>query len=200
MNTIFPFPGSRKRPKRVGRGIAAGQGGSCGRGMRGQKSRKGEGAGVRAGFEGGQTALYRRLPKLVGKPMRNHKKTKYSLIKLHMLNEVEDNSEVDYHSLQEMGVVTKPKRTRRIFKVVGGDALERKGLVVKAHAFTASARAAIEENGGRCVLMSTTKPITLEEAIKEKKVLRMEQRKKLKARRALFAARDREREAAAVMK
>lgn len=67
---------------RVGRGIAAGQGASCGRGMRGQKSRKGNGAGVRAGFEGGQTALYRRLPKYQGSPQKGHTKTVYELIKL----------------------------------------------------------------------------------------------------------------------
>ena len=56
--TIRPIPGSRKRFLRVGRGIAAGQGASCGRGMRGQKSRSGEGGGIRNGMEGGQTPLY----------------------------------------------------------------------------------------------------------------------------------------------
>ena len=63
VNTIQANPGARKRFLRVGRGIAAGQGASCGRGMRGQKSRSGKGGKVRPGFEGGQTALYRRLPK-----------------------------------------------------------------------------------------------------------------------------------------
>lgn len=67
VDTLKPAPGSRHRHKRKGRGIAAGQGASCGFGMRGQKSRSGP--GVRAGFEGGQTPLYRRLPKLVGRPM-----------------------------------------------------------------------------------------------------------------------------------
>lgn len=67
VDTLKSAPGSRHRHKRKGRGIAAGQGASCGFGMRGQKSRSGP--GVRAGFEGGQTALYRRLPKLVGRPM-----------------------------------------------------------------------------------------------------------------------------------
>lgn len=67
MDTLKPAPGSRQRHKRKGRGIAAGQGASCGFGMRGQKSRSGP--GVRAGFEGGQQPLYRRLPKLVGRPM-----------------------------------------------------------------------------------------------------------------------------------
>lgn len=66
-DTLKSAPGSRHRHKRKGRGIAAGQGASCGFGMRGQKSRSGP--SVRAGFEGGQTALYRRLPKMVGTPM-----------------------------------------------------------------------------------------------------------------------------------
>jgi len=61
---LGPQPGSRKRAKRKGRGISAGQGASCGFGMRGQKSRSGP--GVRKGFEGGQMPLYRRIPKLRG--------------------------------------------------------------------------------------------------------------------------------------
>lgn len=64
LNNLGPQPGSRKRGKRKGRGIAAGQGNSCGFGMRGQKSRSGP--GVRKGFEGGQMPLYRRIPKLRG--------------------------------------------------------------------------------------------------------------------------------------
>lgn len=64
LNNLGPQPGSRKKNKRKGRGIAAGQGNSCGFGMRGQKSRSGP--GVRKGFEGGQMPLYRRIPKLRG--------------------------------------------------------------------------------------------------------------------------------------
>lgn len=64
LDNLGPQPGSRKKQKRKGRGISAGQGASCGFGMRGQKSRSGP--GIMRGFEGGQTALYRRLPKLRG--------------------------------------------------------------------------------------------------------------------------------------
>jgi len=64
LDNLGPQPGSRKRAKRKGRGIAAGQGASCGFGMRGQKSRSGP--GIMRGFEGGQMPLYRRLPKLRG--------------------------------------------------------------------------------------------------------------------------------------
>lgn len=64
LDNLGPQPGSRKRAKRKGRGISAGQGASCGFGMRGQKSRSGP--GIMRGFEGGQMPLYRRLPKLRG--------------------------------------------------------------------------------------------------------------------------------------
>lgn len=64
LDNLGPQPGSRKKAKRKGRGHAAGQGGSCGFGMRGQKSRSGP--GIMRGFEGGQMPLYRRLPKLRG--------------------------------------------------------------------------------------------------------------------------------------
>jgi ribosomal protein L15 len=68
---------------------------------------------------------------------------------LDYLNNVEDNSEVDYESLVNAGAMTKFKPG--LVKVVGGGELSRKGLVVKAHAFTASARDAITSNGGQCV-------------------------------------------------
>ena len=99
-NTVFtldnlkPAPGSRHRRKRKGRGIAAGQGATCGFGMRGQKARAGR--PTRPGFEGGQTPLYRRLPKYVGKPMGpGHTKTIYNIIKTDALNEVASGTTVN---------------------------------------------------------------------------------------------------------
>ena len=153
--------------------------------MRGQKSRKGNGAGVRPGFEGGQTPLYRRLPKFVGKPSKGHEKTVYDLIKLEMLNEVEDGSTVDWNSLLEAGVLTKTPRKRQIFKVIGNGELTKKNLTVKAHAFTASARAAIEANGGTCIVMSPTRDMPLEEALAAKAAIDAENLVKLKELRAL---------------
>lgn len=91
LDNLRPAPGSRHRKNRKGRGIAAGQGATCGFGMRGQKSRGGR--PTRPGFEGGQTPLYRRLPKFVGKPMGpGHSKTIYNLIKLEELNNVASGS------------------------------------------------------------------------------------------------------------
>lgn len=170
VTTIFSNPGSRKPAHRVGRGIAAGQGKSAGRGMRGQKSRKGEGRGSRVGFEGGQTPLYRRIPKM-HRPMKGHTKTVYNLIKLEHLNEVSDGETVDAALLRDRKIVSKPNKGRKLYKVVGGDELTVKNLIVKAHAFTESARAAIEANGGQCMLMSRTRPIPLEEAEADKELL-----------------------------
>lgn len=192
VNTIRANPGARHRFLRVGRGIAAGQGASCGRGMRGQKSRKGNGAGVRAGFEGGQTALYRRLPKYVGRTMRGHTKTIYELVKIDMLNAAADGSEIDMSQLMEMGVMTKANKGRKIYKVIGGDIeLTAKNVVVKAHKFTESARAAIEANGGSCILMSPTRAgVTLEQGQADQAVLDAGRLEKLVVLRALKAKRD----------
>ena len=78
LDNLGPQPGSRKKAKRKGRGISAGQGGSCGFGMRGQKSRSGP--GVMKGFEGGQMPLYRRIPKLRGIAGGNENGCMYSII------------------------------------------------------------------------------------------------------------------------
>ena len=89
LNDVAPQPGSKRRRRRVGRGIAAGQGASCGFGMRGQKSRSGR--PTRPGFEGGQTPLYRRVPKLKYFTIQNIKNTvlvntsfikKFSIVKI----------------------------------------------------------------------------------------------------------------------
>ena len=156
MDNIRSAPGATKRKTRKGRGISAGQGATCGFGMRGQKSRSGR--PTRAGFEGGQTPLYRRLPKLVGRPTGpGHTNEVFSLIKLGQLSTLEPNSEVDYAALMEKGLVTKAKQD--ILKVVGSasdDVPLPEGLTVKAHAFTQSAQSKIEAAGGKCVLLSKT--------------------------------------------
>ena len=188
VTSITSMPGSRKKFLRVGRGISAGQGKTAGRGMRGQKSRSGEGGGVRPGFEGGQTPLYRRLPKL---PLqKGHIKTIYELIKIETLNKLESGSTVDFDTLLEKGLATKANKGRKIQKVIGGEELTVKNLIVKAHAFTESAKAAIEANGGQCIVMSPSRPVPLEEALKDTAALDAERLVKLRERRALIAKRD----------
>jgi len=137
-----PQEGSTKRGRRVGRGIAAGQGASCGFGMRGQKSRSGR--PTRPGFEGGQTPLYRRLPKLKGFTLVNHKE--FTIINLDDIEGLAAQSEVTLASLLEAGILTQNDGP---LKVLGGGELKI-ALTVKAAAFTKSAKAAIEAAGGTC--------------------------------------------------
>merc|ERR1712204_107996 len=113
---------------------------------------------------GGQTPLYRRLPKWVGKPTGpGHTKKIYGLVKLSMLNTQPEGSTVDYAALIESRAATKDKfKLKKVVSSPGG--LTVKGLTVKAHAFTSSAKAAIEENGGTCVLLSPTTQLPLEAA------------------------------------
>ena len=145
LNNLQPQKGSRKRKLRKGRGIAAGQGASCGFGMRGQKSRSGR--PTRPGFEGGQMPLYRRIPKLKHFPVINP--THYTVINVSRLGELKAGSTVSLESLEQAGLVTSP---RYPLKVLGNGELKVK-LTVQAAAFTASARAKIEAAGGTCEII-----------------------------------------------
>ena len=125
--------------KRVGRGIGSGLGKTSGRGHKGQKARSG--GGVRRGFEGGQTPLYRRLPKRGFKNI--HAKT-YTEVTLTMLNKVK-TEEVTAESLIKDGIISKENDG---IVILGTGKLERK-LTVKANRFTNSAAEAIEAAGGK---------------------------------------------------
>ena len=127
---------------RKGRGIAAGQGASCGFGMRGQKSRSGR--PTRPGFEGGQMPLYRRVPKLKHFPIVNQKN--FTVLNVSSLNALKDGTVVNLDLLVKEGILTKPKDP---LKILGNGKLEVK-LTVQAAAFTVSAKKKIEEVGGTC--------------------------------------------------
>jgi large subunit ribosomal protein L15 len=144
LNDAVPQEGSKKRRRRVGRGISAGQGASCGFGMRGQKSRSGR--PTRPGFEGGQMPLYRRLPKLKHFPLIN--RTNYTIINVDDLSSLAANSEVTLASLIEAGIVTSDDGPLKVL----GDGEVNVPLNVKAAAFTESARAKIEAAKGTCEL------------------------------------------------
>jgi large subunit ribosomal protein L15 len=137
-----PQKGSKKRRRRVGRGIAAGQGASAGLGMRGQKSRSG--GNTRPGFEGGQMPLYRRLPKLKHFPVINRKH--YTTINVSKLASLPADTEVTLASLMDAGIVTTNDGPLKIL----GDGELNVRLSVKAAAFTAGARSKIEAAGGSC--------------------------------------------------
>lgn len=143
---LSPKEGSKRRRKRVGRGIAAGQGASCGFGMRGQKSRSG--TGTKAGFEGGQMPLYRRVPKLKHFPLVNQKC--YTIINVEALTSLPANTEVTLASLLENGIVT---TNDGLLKILGNGELN-VALNVKAAAFTKSAMQKIEAAGGSCEVIT----------------------------------------------
>jgi large subunit ribosomal protein L15 len=146
LDDIAPQEGSQKRRKRVGRGIAAGQGASCGFGMRGQKSRSGR--PTRPGFEGGQIPLYRRLPKLKNFPLVNRQE--YTLVNLVALSSLPANSEVSLESLMQAGIVTTNDGPLKIL----GTGEVSVPLTVKASAFSAAARAKIEAAQGTCEVLA----------------------------------------------
>ena len=145
LDNLQPQTGARRRKTRKGRGIAAGQGASCGFGMRGQKSRSGR--PTRPGFEGGQMPLYRRVPKLKHFPLVNP--TEFTIINVGKLADLQAGSTVDLDSLVKDGIVTSPKHP---LKVLGQGELSTK-LTVRAAAFTAGARAKIEAAGGTCEIL-----------------------------------------------
>ncbi len=144
LQSLKPQAGARRRKLRKGRGIAAGQGASCGFGMRGQKSRSG--SPTRPGFEGGQMPLYRRVPKLKHFPLVNPKS--FTVLNVAKLSGLKAGSTVTLDVLVKEGLVTSPKHP---LKILGDGDLSVK-LTVQAAAFTASAREKIEAAGGTCEL------------------------------------------------
>ena len=145
LQSLKANPGARRRKLRKGRGIAAGQGASCGFGMRGQKSRSGR--PTRPGFEGGQMPLYRRIPKLKHFELVNRKE--FTVINVAKLADCKAGSTVTLDSLVKDGIVTSPKHP---LKVLGNGELKVK-LAVQAAAFTESARTKIEAAGGTCEIV-----------------------------------------------
>ena len=129
----------KKASKRVGRGIGSGLGKTSGRGHKGQKARTG--GGVRRGFEGGQTPLYRRLPK---RGFKNIFAKNYTEVTLTMLNKA-TTEEVTAESLIKDGIISKANDG---IVILGTGKLDKK-LTVKATRFTASAAKAIETAGGK---------------------------------------------------
>jgi large subunit ribosomal protein L15 len=141
LHDLGPAKGSKKRAKRVGRGDSSGRGKTAGRGTKGQNSRSG--GGVRPYFEGGQLPLVRRLPRVRG--FTNIFKTQFSTVNLDRLNQrFAEGDEVSPATLAEAGLVSSPSE---LVKVLGGGELD-KPLTVRAHGFSASARAKIEAAGG----------------------------------------------------
>ena len=140
LQELRPAEGSKKGPKRIGRGTASGWGKTAGRGQDGQNSRSG--GGTRPGFEGGQMPLYRRLPK---RGFHNIFAKKYSCINVDRLNIFENGTEITQELLLERRVV------RKIYdgvKILGNGNLE-KNLTVKVAKLSKGAAEKVEAAGGK---------------------------------------------------
>jgi large subunit ribosomal protein L15 len=139
LNTISPAPGSRKTRLRVGRGASAGQGKTCGRGVKGQRARKG--GYHKVGFEGGQMPLQRRLPKT---GFRSKVAPTVAEVRLSELAKV-DAAVVDLEALKTANVI--PAHSLRARIVASGEV--GKAVTIKGVHVTKGARAAIEAAGGK---------------------------------------------------
>ena len=145
LHELRPAPGAKKRRKRVGRGIAAGKGKTAGRGTKGQRSRSG--GSLPLYFEGGQLPLVRKLPFARGVGFRDPWRVRFTAVNVDRLERFPEGSEVTPQQLVEAGII---KRADELIAVLGRGELTR-ALTVKAHRFSASARAKIEAAGGTVV-------------------------------------------------
>ena len=141
LHELSPAPGSTKERKRIGRGPASGQGKTAGKGHKGQKARAGR--GMRAGFEGGQMPLQRRIPK---RGFNNIFAKEIAIVNLSAIDKYfEDGATVDIEALINAGLV---KKELDGVKVLGNGDISKK-LTVKVNAFSDSAKAKIENAGGK---------------------------------------------------
>jgi large subunit ribosomal protein L15 len=140
-HNLRPPTGAKHKRKRVGRGDGSGHGSYSGRGCKGQKSRAG--GGVRLGFEGGQLALIKRLPRKRG--FVNIFKTEYSIVNVGELKVFSPNAEITSKELLEVGLI---KSFKYPIKVLGNGDIDRP-LVVKANKFSAAAEKKIVAAGGK---------------------------------------------------
>lgn len=144
LHELSPAEGSKTGSKRIGRGHGSGWGKTAGKGHKGQKARSG--GSIRPGFEGGQTALARRIPK---RGFNNIFATEYSIVNVSDLERFVDGTVVDFELLKAAGLV---KKELDGVKVLGNGELT-KSLTVKAAAFSASAKEKIEKAGGKAEVM-----------------------------------------------
>ncbi len=140
LHELSPAPGSVRDVKRIGRGHGSGNGKTAGKGHKGQKARAGR--GIRAGFEGGQMPLHRRIPK---RGFNNIFATPYVAINVAALNRFEDGAVVTTEALLEAGII---KKAPYGVKILGNGKIEKK-LTVQVAAFSETAIAKIEAAGGK---------------------------------------------------
>jgi large subunit ribosomal protein L15 len=144
LDTLKPPQGSRKKRKRIGRGDGSGHGGTSTKGHKGIKARSGGGA--RAGYEGGQMPLQRRLPK---RGFKNIFREEFEIVNLKDLDRFPAGAVVDVKALKTAGLV---KRGRMKVKVLGEGTLTQ-ALTVRVHHFSLAAKNKIEAAGGKAEVM-----------------------------------------------
>ncbi|NOY52894.1 MAG: 50S ribosomal protein L15 [Deltaproteobacteria bacterium] len=145
LNDLRPPAGSKKKRKRVGRGDGSGHGGTSTRGHKGQNARSG--GPKKAGFEGGQMPLQRRLPK---RGFTNIFRKEYAILNLSQLDRLSDLTEVDPDLLLGLGVIKKMKAGLKIL----GEGEIRRAVKVKAHKFSKKAVEKIRAAGGEIETLS----------------------------------------------
>ena len=149
LHDLQPTPGSHKPARRVGRGHGSGRGKTAGRGTKGQKARAG--GGIAPWFEGGQTPLHVRTPKLHG--FKNRFRVEYRVVNLAALSEAEKGVLITPDTLAHDQLVRDQKTRQLPLKILGtGDAP--KGVTIHAHAFTRAAREKLEAAGSTVQLLS----------------------------------------------
>jgi large subunit ribosomal protein L15 len=147
LHTLSPNPGATRDRKRLGRGHGSGLHKTSGKGQKGQKARTGH-HGARLGFEGGQMPMQRRFPK---KGFKNPFRTELFAVNVGALEERFAGGTVDLKTLQDAGMVPRGRSTVKIL----GDGNLTKKLVVKATAFSASAKEKIEKAGGTAEVVAS---------------------------------------------
>lgn len=140
LNELKPNKGARQVAKRIGRGQGSGNGKTAGKGQKGQLSRSGGGKGP--GFEGGQTPIYKRIPK---RGFTNINRKEYAVVNLSDLNVFEEGTTVTPEMMVVAGLV---KKVLAGIKILGNGNIDKK-LTVTCHAISSSAKAAIEKAGGK---------------------------------------------------
>lgn len=160
LHDLQPTPGSHKPARRVGRGHGSGRGKTAGRGTKGQKSRAG--GGIPAWFEGGQTPLHVRTPKLHG--FKNRFRVEYQVINLAQLAEAEKGVLITPDTLAHDNLARAQKTRPMPIKILGtGDAP--KGVTIHAHAFTRTAREKLEAAGSTVQRLSWPDNDPIDEAV-----------------------------------
>jgi large subunit ribosomal protein L15 len=183
LHDLQPAPGSHKPPRRVGRGHGSGRGKTAGRGTKGQKSRAG--ASIPAWFEGGQTPLHVRTPKLHG--FKNRFRVEYAGINLARLTDVAAGTLVTPDVLRHDGLLRRSKTRQLPVKILGGGDAP-KGVTIHAHAFTRSALDKLQAAGSTAQRISWPDGLPVDEVVEAREAAEAEAEAEAKAEQRVAKA------------